>query len=126
LSVNVGQLNARSTATLSQANAYTDQRFNAINDSFDLFKGEVDRRFSDMDRRLDREGAMTSAMVNMAASAAGIRTDNRLGVGVGFKSGERALSVGYQRAISDRATLTIGGAFSGSEKSAGMGFGFGW
>jgi len=119
-------LDARSTATVSQANAYTDQRFNALNDSFDVFKGEVDRRFHDIDRRLDKEGAMTSAMVNMAASAAGINTPNRVGVGVGFKSGERALSVGYQRALGDRAALTIGGAFSGNEKSAGMGLGFGW
>jgi hypothetical protein len=36
------------------------------------------------------------------------------------------LSVGYQRAVSDRAAVTIGGAFSGQEKSAGVGVGFGW
>ena len=43
-----------------------------------------------------------------------------------FQNGESALSVGYQRALSDRATLTIGGAFSGDEKSVGVGAGFGW
>ena len=31
--------------------------------------------------------------------------------------------IGYQRAISERATVTVGGAFSGDEKSAGVGFG---
>jgi autotransporter adhesin len=62
----------------------------------------------------------------MATSTAGIRTRNRVGVGVGFQGGERALSVGYQRAVSERAAVTIGGAFSGKEKSAGVGVGFGW
>ena len=62
----------------------------------------------------------------MATSAAGIRTQNRVGVGVGFQNGESALSVGYQRAISDRAVITVGGAFSGDETSVGLGAGFGW
>ena len=57
---------------------------------------------------------------------AGIRSQNRVGVGTGYSNGKTALSVGYQRAISDRATLTIGGAFSSGESSAGVGFGFGW
>ncbi|ATD68707.1 hypothetical protein CNR27_05045 [Luteimonas chenhongjianii] len=119
---------ADSTATqaVSSANAYTDQRFAAFNDSFDTFKGDVERRFYDTDRRIDRQGAMGAAMLNMATSAAGIRTQNRVGVGVGFQGGESALSVGYQRAISDRATMTVGGAFSGDEKSIGVGAGFGW
>jgi hypothetical protein len=34
--------------------------------------------------------------------------------------------VGYQRAISDRATVTVGGAFSGNDTSVGIGAGFGW
>ena len=44
----------------------------------------------------------------------------------GFQAGEAALSMGYQRAISERATVTFGGAFSGDDKSVGMGAGFGW
>ena len=44
----------------------------------------------------------------------------------GFQGGEQAVSIGYQRAISDRATVTVGGAFSDSESSAGVGMGFGW
>jgi autotransporter adhesin len=65
-------------------------------------------------------------MLNMATSAAGIHTENRVGVGVGFQGGENALSVGYQRALSERATITVGGAFSGDERSVGVGAGFGW
>jgi autotransporter adhesin len=117
------------TETLTSANAYTDQRFaelTGLSDDFEAFRGQVDQRFNQQDRRIDRQGAMSSAMLNMATSTAGIRTRNRVGVGVGFQGGERALSVGYQRAVSERAAVTIGGAFSGKEKSAGVGVGFGW
>src|SRR5690606_33138271 len=97
------------TETLSQANAYTDAKFAAWDDTFTAFQGEIDHRFAEQDRRIDKQGAMGAAMLNMATSAAGIRTQNRVGVGVGFQGGESALSVGYQRAISDRAVITIGG-----------------
>jgi autotransporter adhesin len=138
---NVGQVQAADAATLGSANAYTDNmatetltsaksytdsQFKLLDDDFQNFRTETERRFLDQDRRIDRQGAMSSAMLNMATSAAGIRTENRVGVGVGFQGGERALSVGYQRALSDRATITIGGAFSGDEKSVGVGAGFGW
>jgi len=125
--VNVNQLNARSTATLDQANAYTDQRFNAINDSFDAFRQNVDNRFRQIDRQLDRIGAMGTAMSQMAVNTAGLEGDHRVGVGVGLQGGEQALSIGYQRAFRNRrASLSIGGASSGSEKSIGIGGGFSW
>ncbi|MEQ4574290.1 MAG: YadA-like family protein, partial [Gammaproteobacteria bacterium] len=111
---------------IASANSYTDSRFAAMADTFESYKGEIDDRFRRQDRRIDRQGAMNAAMLNMATSAAGIRTDNRVGVGVGFQSGESALSVGYQRALSERATITLGGAFSGDDKSVGVGAGFGW
>jgi autotransporter adhesin len=114
------------TQTLTTANAYTDSKISALNDAFTDLQGQVDHRFREQDRRIDRQGAMGAAMLNMATSAAGIRTQNRVGVGVGFQNGESALSVGYQRAISDRATITFGGAFSGDETSVGLGAGFGW
>lgn len=123
---NVGQVRSTATQTLSSANAYTDAKFAAWDDNFEAFRGDVERRFDDVDRRMDRQGAMNAAMLNMATSAAGVRTQNRVGVGVGFQSGESALSIGYQRAISERATVTVGGAFSGDEKSVGIGAGFGW
>ena len=79
------------TQTLTSANAYTDSRFAAMDDNFENFRTETDRRFLDQDRRIDRQGAMSSAMLNMATSTAGIRTENRVGVGVGFQGGEKAL-----------------------------------
>ncbi|WP_314106414.1 YadA-like family protein, partial [uncultured Stenotrophomonas sp.] len=120
--VNKGQLDGG----IATANGYTDQRFSAMADTFDMYKGEVDDRLRRQDRRIDRQGAMNAAMLNMATSAAGVRTQNRVGVGVGFQSGESALSLGYQRAVSDRATITFGGAFSSDDSSVGVGAGFGW
>jgi len=120
--VNKGQLDRG----IASANAYTDGRVQALDDSFEALRGDVDQRLRGMDRRIDRQGAMGTAMLTMATSAAGVRTDNRVGVGVGFQGGESALSLGYQRAISERATLTVGGAFSGDDRSIGLGGGFGW
>ena len=120
--VNKGQLDGG----IATANSYTDQRFTSMADSFDIYKGETDQRLRPQDRRIDRQGAMSAAMLNMATSAAGVRTQNRVGVGVGFQGGESALSLGYQRALSERATVTLGGAFSSDDSSVGVGAGFGW
>src|SRR5690606_983650 len=112
---------ATAAQTLSSANAYTDARVMALDDDFYRFRGEVNGRLAAQDHRIDQQGAMSAAMLNMATSTAGIRTDNRLGVGVGFQNGTAALSVGYQRAFSDRATLTVGGAASSDDTSIGAG-----
>ena len=124
--VNKGQLDSGIAGAVSTANSYTDSRIQSLGDTFQMYKGEMDDRFRRQDRRIDRQGAMNAAMLNMASSAAGINTTNRLGVGVGFQAGEAALSLGYQRALSEKATVTFGGAFSGDDKSIGMGAGFGW
>lgn len=89
-------------------------------------RGFVDDRFQQQDERIDKISSMNTAMSLMTASAAGIRTQNRVAVGAGFSGGEQALSIGYQRAISERAAVTIGGAFSDDDSSAGIGFGLGW
>ncbi|WP_226470600.1 YadA family autotransporter adhesin, partial [Luteimonas panaciterrae] len=123
---NVAQLRSTATRAVTESKAYTDQKFALWEDRFTDFSTSVDDRFRDVNRRIDRQGAMGAAMLNMATSAAGIRTQNRVGVGVGFQGGESALSIGYQRAISDRATVTFGGAISGGEGSVGVGAGFGW
>lgn len=93
-------------------------------DSFDAFRGEIDRRFHRQDQRIDRLGAMSSAMLNMAINAAGSQSPRgRIAVGAGFQGGEQALSVGYGRRLGRRGSFSLGGAFSGSEKSAGIGVG---
>ncbi len=120
--VNKGQLDGG----IATANSYTDSRYSAMADSFESYQGDIEDRLRRQNRRLDRQGAMSSAMLNMSASVAGIASQNRVGAGVGFQNGESALSVGYQRAISPRATLTVGGALSGDDSSIGVGAGFGW
>ncbi|EWG14449.1 MAG: beta strand repeat-containing protein [Xylella fastidiosa subsp. multiplex] len=112
--------------SMAAANSYTDARFSALNDSFESLRSDVNGQMRRQDRRISRQGAMGAAMLNMATSAAGIHTQNRVGAGVGFQNGQAALSLGYQRAISDRSTVTIGGAFSSSDSSVGIGAGFGW
>src|SRR5690606_6667821 len=57
---------------VTRANAYTDQRYSAMADTFQTYQGEVDDRFRRQDKRIDQQGAMSAAMLNMATSAAGI------------------------------------------------------
>src|SRR5690606_25022211 len=117
---------AGDTRTLSSARAYTDSRFDAVTQQWDSFRDDVWKRLDETERRINKSGAMNTAMGQMSASAAGIRSQNRVAVGVGFQEGEKALAIGYQRAIGERATVTIGGAFSGDESTVGAGVGFGW
>jgi len=110
--------------TLRDAKAYTDTRVDDMWRGMDEFSAHVDRRFHETDKRITRQSAMTAAMVNMATNAAGSRSERgRIGAGLGWSSGERALSIGYSRAIGERASFSIGGALSGGESSAGVGFG---
>jgi autotransporter adhesin len=119
---------AGDATTLHQANAYADSKLaSMVNHSeFDAFRNQVDDRFHAVNTRLDRVGAMGTAMSQMAFSTQGINSANRLGVGVGGYNGQAALSVGYSRAVSERANLTFGAAVSGNEASGGVGFGIGW
>ena len=117
------------TETLTSANAYTDQRFaeiTGLSDSFESFRDQTDRRFQQQDRRIDKLSAMSGAYAGMAMNTSGLAGRNRVGVGVGAQGGEQALAVGYQRAIGNRASVSIAGAFSGDEKSVSAGAGFSW
>jgi autotransporter adhesin len=119
---------AQGTQAVSAAKAYTDAALAnyVTTDTFNQYQQQVDARFSQTDQRIDRTSAMSTAMVQMAASAAGIDTPNRIGIGVGSTHGESALAVGYQRAIGKSATFTIGGSASSGESTVGAGVGFGW
>ncbi|GAB3349466.1 ESPR-type extended signal peptide-containing protein [Lysobacter tyrosinilyticus] len=113
------------TQTLTSANAYTDSRFTAMTDQFTQFSNDVWNRLGQQDQRIDRQGAMSSAMMNMAINAAGSRSPRgRVAIGAGWQNGESALSVGYAKQIGERASFSLGGAFSSDDSSAGVGFGF--
>ncbi|RPE81582.1 ESPR-type extended signal peptide-containing protein [Vulcaniibacterium tengchongense] len=121
---NVGQLNER----LQQAKEYTDSRFNALQSDFDSFRQDVDQRFGEVDKRIDRMSAISAAYAGMAINTAGLPGRNRLGVGIGAQNGKEAMAVGYQRVFGRQGnvSVSIGGAFSGNETSVSAGAGFGW
>ena len=126
---------ASSSSTLSSANTYTDNAIQALvgfdagglNDRVTMLEDrfdDFDRRLHRQDRRIDRMGAMSSAMLNMAINAAGTQSPRgRIAVGAGFQGGEQGLSIGYGKRIGRTASFSIGGAFSSGEASAGIGFG---
>lgn len=60
----------------------------------------------------------------MAINAGGATSQNgRVAVGIGTQGGQQAMSIGYSRPVGERAHVSFGGAFSGSQNSAGVGFG---
>ncbi|XHS31188.1 YadA-like family protein [Pseudoxanthomonas sp. UC29_72] len=86
------------------------------------------QRFREVDKRIDRMGAMSAAYAGMALNTAGLAGDNRLGAGVGSQNGRSALAVGYQRIVGEKKNISIslGGAFSGSDRGVSGGAGFSW
>jgi len=112
------------TQTLTRANTYTDSHMQALNDQFSDLTNNVNQRLEHQDQRIDKEGAMSAAMLNMAINAANSRSPRgRIGAGIGWQGGEAAMSVGYSKQVGEHASFSIGGAFSGSEQSVGAGFG---
>ena len=116
---------SKATQTLNSANAYTDNKFAAWNDTFTQYQQQVDKRFAQTDTRIDRIGAMGSAMTHMAVNAAnGSGSKGRIAIGVGAQGGQGAVSIGYGKRIGDRASFSLGASFGSGEASAGVGFGF--
>src|SRR3546814_1039938 len=95
---------------------YTTRFRSQFNSELDTFREDVDQRFRDQDRRIDKLAAMSGAYAGMAMNTAGLAGANRIGVGVGGQNGESALAVGYQRAIGNRASISIGAAFGGGQR----------
>lgn len=112
--------------TLSAANTYTDHQVASINRSMDQFRDEVHTRFVQMDRRLDQVGAASAAFAGLAMNTAGLSGPNNIGVGFGSQGGEEAIAIGYRRAISPRASISIGGSAAGRQRSFTAGAGFSW
>ncbi|UNK50049.1 YadA-like family protein [Lysobacter sp. S4-A87] len=112
------------TQTLTRANAYTEGRLQALDDQFSGLRDEIGLRLGKQDERIDRQGAMSSAMMSMAINAANSRSPRgRVAVGAGWQNGESALSVGYSKSVGERASFSVGGAFSDDDQSAGVGLG---
>ncbi|WP_297833409.1 YadA-like family protein [Thermomonas sp.] len=116
----------KSAQTLTAANTYTDQRFATWNDTFTQYKQQVDIRFAQTDRRIDRVGAMGSALSAAALNTAGLPGANRVGVGVGVQNGRSAMAIQYQHLVRPNASVSLGGSISGGESSIAAGAGFSW
>jgi autotransporter adhesin len=71
-------------------------------------------------------GSMSSAMAAAALNTAGLPGQNRVGVGFGAQNGRTAVAVSYQRLVAPNASVSLGGAFSGGERSVSAGAGFSW
>ena len=97
-----------------------------VHDEFTQLSTDVERQLAQHDHRIDQQGAMSAAMLNMATSAAGLTPRTASAWVSASRTVPAALSIGYQRAISDRATFTFGGASSSDDTSLGAGVGLGW
>lgn len=117
-------MTAGDAATLASSKAYTDQRFAAWNDTFTQYQHQVDARFAQTDTRINRIGAMGTAMTQMAVNAAiGTSPNGRLAVGLGTQGGQGAISIGYGRRVGSTGSFSIGASFASGESSVGAGFG---
>jgi hypothetical protein len=98
---------AQAAHTLHDANAYTDMRFGQIGD------------------RISRIAALSSASSNLASNYR--NTPNSIAAGLGWSGGHNALSVGFRHVSHDgRMSWSVSGGVSGSERTVGMGIGYGW
>ncbi|PZS87680.1 hypothetical protein A7X83_01685 [Stenotrophomonas maltophilia] len=73
----------------------------------------VDRRFDNVEKRLNGLGAQMGAMTMMAAAPG----EGGVTVGLGYSGGETALAVGWSRRINDRTSIAVGAAFGGGNKA---------
>ncbi|KRF00372.1 hypothetical protein ASG87_13660 [Frateuria sp. Soil773] len=116
--------------TLGQAKSYTDSKLaNAVSSTdFNSFRNQVSDQFHTVNTRLDRVGAMGTAMAGMAgAIAAAPGTDNRVSAAVGGYHGQGALAVGYAKRIPGNGSVLVGGSIAGGGEATGtVGVSFGW
>ena len=124
--VNVAQMNQASSSATSSANSYTDEQVGNLSKQVAGMQQQMSDQFRSVNKRISSGNAMSTSMMTMAASLGGIETANRFGAGTGYSNGSKAISVGYQRAISKRANITFGTSVANGDTSVGVGVGMGW
>jgi autotransporter adhesin len=124
--VNLNQMLAGDAQTLDAARAYTDEQVGALRGEFGELAGTVERSLDTMRREVREVGAMGAAMAQMTGTAAAIRSDSAVAVGVGGYRGQSALAIGLQGRVSDRLVLSTGASWAGDHASVGAGVAFGW
>jgi hypothetical protein len=119
--------NERQITNVAAGTQRTDAaNWGQVQDAVNGVRDWADQKFHQMDKRINRMGAMGAAYGQMAFSANGLDTKNRLGVGVGTQGGQSALAVGYSRQIKPNLNLSFGGSASAGDVSVGAGMAYGW
>lgn len=90
------------------------------------FGGEINGVHNYATREADSVGALSAATADAAFSAAGLRTPNRVALGVGELGGQVAESVAYQHAFGKHWTANATVADGTAGVQVGVGGGFGW
>jgi autotransporter adhesin len=120
--VNVGQLKELMDDAIKQAQGHTDRQADAFDRSLESYRKELRQRFKQQDKRIDRVGAMGAASTHMAINATVVPGyAGQAALGVGAQNGKSAVSMGYAMPVGKSASFSVGGTFSGSERSSGVG-----
>jgi trimeric autotransporter adhesin len=127
-SVSVGSAgNERQITHVAAGTARTDAaNWGQVQDAVNGVQDWANRKFQQVDRRISGMGAMSAAYGQMAFSAQGINTPNKVGVGVGTMNGQSAIAVGYSRQIKPNLNISFGSSASANDVSMGAGLSFGW
>ncbi|GGA23182.1 hypothetical protein GCM10010981_09350 [Dyella nitratireducens] len=119
--------NERQITHVAAATQRTDAaNWGQVQDTVNNVTDWANQKFHQIDRRINRMGAMSAAYGQMAFSAQGLETKNRLGVGVGNQGGQSAVAIGYSRQLRPNVNLSFGGSASSSDVSVGVGLAVGW
>ncbi|CDU04925.1 conserved exported hypothetical protein [Vibrio coralliirubri] len=111
-----------------EAYANIDGRVSELEVNFDNFKAETDRKFKEMDQRLDATNASLHAVTNARPMVSNGQT--AFGVGTGFAGSAQAIAVGVAHSFEDSgwsASATINqttGGYSEFNGGAGVQYAF--
>ncbi|WP_345777828.1 YadA-like family protein [Dyella sp. LX-66] len=126
--VSVGSAgNERQITNVAAGTQRTDAaNWGQVQDAVQGVQDWANRKFEQVDSRINRMGAMSAAYSQMAFSATGVNTPNRFGVGVGMQGGKSAVAMGVSHQFSPNINVSFGGSSSGKETSVGAGMAIGW
>lgn len=110
--VNLNQLNGTATALQAQFGSVLSHDVAGVKSYAQNYSNEV--------------GALSAASSDAVFSAAGLRTPNRLALGVGELNGQSAGAIAYQHAFGRDWTGNITVAYDNAGTEVGAGVGFGW
>jgi autotransporter adhesin len=119
--------NERQITNVAAGTQRTDAaNWGQVQDAVNGVQDWANQKFHQVDKRINRMGAMSAAYGQMAFSAQGLETKHRLGVGVGTQGGQSAIAVGYSRQLKPNMNLSFGGSASAGDVSMGAGLSVGW